>query len=290
MNTKFATIYIALMLLFIPVSGFGLGQADIAVFDITVDNECYWTATMKNVGTTQLPVTATDQYYGSSIAMKLNNTNIGGTRFGQEVKMPGSVGYFTFKGSLNPEGQIKGTQTVEIEFLTNGSYNDINLANNKLSKTFTCTPSPVPKPDLAITLVDFTADCRPHIRVVNQGNAQLKDYMFTMIYLQRKLDNLGAGQLYLKQIDPAGQLKMPNGSAEWIDSADYKPEQVIEYSMTANSAIEDSNFNNNWASATLPDRCKASTTPVKISPTINRTLPQGINRDVIPQGKRPPLP
>jgi hypothetical protein len=287
MNTKFAGICVALMLFFIPVSGFALGKADIAIFDLTIDNECYWTITVKNVGTTPLPVTATDQHYGASIAI----TNVGGWRFGEEVKLPGSVGYFTLKGGNSLKAQINGTQALEVTFNTNGSYEDINLANNKLIKTFTCTPPPVPKPDLAITLVDFTADCRPHVRVVNQGNAPVKDYDFNVYYLQRKLDNLQAGQLYLRQMDQYGQLKMPNGSAEWTDTSDYTPEQVIEYSLSASGiAVVDSNFNNNKASATLPDRCKSSTTPVKISPAINRTLQQGINRDVIPSGKRPALP
>jgi hypothetical protein len=287
MNIKFAGICVALMLFFIPESTFALGQADIAVFDITVDDECYWTIAIKNVGATQLPVTATDRYYGSLIAI----TNVGGWRFGEKVKMPGSVDNFTLKGTNSLMAQINGTQALEVTFDTNNTYEDINLTNNKLSKTFTCTPPPAPKPDIAITLLDFTADCRPHVRVVNQGNAPVKDYDFNVYYLQRKLDNLQAGQLYLRQMDPSGQLKMPNGSAEWTDTSDYTPEQVIEYSLSASGiAIVDSNFNNNWASATLPDRCKSSTTPVKKLPPVNRTLPQGINKDVIPSGKRPPLP
>jgi hypothetical protein len=287
MKIKFAGICVALMLFFIPASTFAIGKADIAVFDLTIDNECYWTIAIKNVGATQLPVTATDQYNGASIQIKLGNTNVGFWRFGEEVKMPGSVGYFTLKTSLNPQAQINGTQALEVTFNTNNTYEDINPANNKLIKTFSCTPPPAPKPDLAITLLDFTADCRPHIRVVNQGNAPVDNYAFSVYYFQRKIDGLAAGQLYLRQIDPTGNLKMPNGSAEWTDTADYKPEQVIEYSLGSPTVIVDSNFNNNWARANLPERCKMSTTPVKRSPTINRTLPQEINRDIIPQGKRP---
>jgi hypothetical protein len=105
MNTKFAGIWVALMLFFIPASTFALGQADIAVFDITVDNECYWTIAIKNVGTTQLPVTALDPLYGPALNIKLDNAIVGGWRFGQEVKIPGSVGYFTLKGGNSLKAQ-----------------------------------------------------------------------------------------------------------------------------------------------------------------------------------------
>jgi hypothetical protein len=238
-------------LLLTPVTGHALGQADIAVLDLAVDSNCNWIVTLKNVGTTELPVTAFDQYYGTSIQILKNGAPSSGWRFSSGLKTPGSVVQFTLSPNNAPAAVVSGTITLGAIFQPNGSYEDTNPANNTMSKVLACTPLPRPQPDLAITSLDFTPDCRPHIAVKNIGTAAVPDSTFRQVYLQRRLDAVPAGRLYLQ-----GGCGAPQGTCEFIDGAEYVPQNAIQYDIGTSVWLDESNGTNNSATASLPQRCK----------------------------------
>lgn len=267
------TMCIVAALFILPLTSHALGKADIAVIDISVNSNCNWVITMKNVGTTQLPPTATDQYNGASISVSLDGVGIGAWRFGSGLEMPGSVA----SESGSNTKQISGTVTVGAKFSTNGSYEDTNLANNTLSKVLTCTPPYRPMPDLSITSLDFTSDCRPRVKVANLGDAAVSDWYFQRIYLQRRMDNVPAGQLYIKAMTPLGGCKVPQGTCEWIDGIEYVPQGTIRYDIAISGVVmEDRNLNNNSATISLPDRCKPGAALKKVQPQIKGPLPPPI--------------
>ncbi len=269
MTPRIVCICLAAVLFLMPLTSHALGQADIAITDITVNSNCNWIITVKNVGTTELPVTALDQYYGTSIQILKNGSPSSGWRFGSEVKMPGSVAQFTLSPSNAESAQVNGTVTLGAVFQANGSYQDTNPANNTLSKVLTCTPPPRSQPDLTITSLNFTPDCRAHITVKNIGTAALPDAVFSRVYLQRKMDNVPAGQVYLKNMTPSGGCKPSQGTCEYTDSADYVPQQSIQYAITASGVwVEESNYNNNSATVNLPDRCKPGAALKRVQPQL----------------------
>jgi hypothetical protein len=260
---KLRTLGIAVfaVLILMPFTSYGLGKADIAVIDVGVDSKCNWVVTMQNVGNTQLPPTAMDQYYGAAIQIKINGANDSGWSFGSPLKMPGSIATYS-KGA-----PINGTVTLGATYEANGSYEDTNLSNNTLSKVVSCTPPPKPQPDLTITSLDFTPDCRPHIKMANIGSIPVSDWYYQRIYLQRRMDNVPAGQLYIKTISPNGVLKQVQGTADFIDSADYVPQSTLRYNIDISGVVlDDANSNNDSATVNLPDRCKPGANLKKVLP------------------------
>jgi hypothetical protein len=262
---KSAAIYLFIVVLLLPITVHAAGgKADIAVTDITVDSDCYVVATFKNVGTTPLPASAMDSYLGASIKFKFDGKDKGfygiGTVNGNQLKQPGSIFSFTRRAS-----RISGTVQVDAIFEVNNSYEDMNPANNTLRKSVTCAPK---LPDLKITPLDFTGDCRPRIKVENVGTGPVADldYMHNA-YLQRMIDGAPGGQLYLQTIDPAKKLKSPGASVEWIDGKEYIPQKSIEY--TIKRVNEESDTTNNSAMAGIPDRCKKPA-PIKVPATLQK--------------------
>lgn len=261
-------LFIAMALLPITVHAAG-SKADIAVTDITVDSDCYVVATFKNVGTAPLPASAMDTYLGASFKFRFDGKDKAeyaiGTEMGNKLKKPGDTYSYTCKAS-----RINGTVQVDAIFNTHNSYEELTPANNTLHKPVTCAPK---LPDLKITSLDFTSDCRPRIKVENVGTGPVaeSDYKH-MAYLQRMIDSAPGGQLYLQTVDPAKKLKSPGASVEWTDGKEYLPLQTIEY--TIKRVKEESDTTNNTTKATLPDHCK-KLAPMKVPAAIKkRPVPQ----------------
>jgi hypothetical protein len=287
MTPRIICICLAAVLSLLPFTAYALGQADIAITDITVNSNCNWIITVKNVGTTELPVTALDQYYGTGIQIQKNGVDSSGWRFGSAVKMPGSVAQFTLSPSNADSAQVNGTVTLGAIFKPNGSYEDTNPANNSLSKILTCTPPPRSQPDLVITSLDFTPDCRARIVVKNIGTLAVPDHVFQRLYLQRKLDNVPAGQVYLYSMTPNGGCKIPQGSSEFTDYAEYVPQQTIQYTITASGIwFDESNSNNNSATVNLPDRCKPGAALKRVQPQYKGPVQRPIETPLKP-GQKP---
>ncbi|MBL0226615.1 MAG: hypothetical protein IPQ16_13890 [Geobacteraceae bacterium] len=267
---KPSVINLFVVALLLPITVYAAGnKADIAVTDITADSDCYVVATFKNVGTTPLPASAMDNYLGASFKFKFDGKDKAeysiGTEKGNKLKQPGDTYSYTCKAS-----RISGTVQVDAIFNTHNSYEELNPSNNTLQKPVTCAPK---LPDLKITSLDFTSDCRPRIKVENVGTGPLSDsdYMHNT-YLQRMIDSAPGGQLYLQAIDPAKKLKSPGASVEWIDAKEFLPQQSIEY--TIKRVKEESDTTNNTAKASLPDQCR-KLTPIKVPDLIKkRPAPQ----------------
>jgi hypothetical protein len=263
MKSSAIHLFIAVLLLPITVLAAG-GKADIAVTDITVDSDCYVVATFKNVGSTPLPASAMDSFLGASFKFKYDGKDKAeygiGTGMGNKLKQPGSSYSYTCKAS-----RISGTVQVDAIFNIDNSYEELNPANNTLRKSITCTPK---LPDLKITSLDFTGDCRPLIKVENIGTGPVAelDYMHNA-YLQRMIDGAPGGQLYLQTIDPTKKLKSPGASIEWIDGKEYIPQGSIEY--TIKKVNEESDTTNNTAKAGIPVRCK-KLAPIKVPTALQK--------------------
>lgn len=264
---KSAAIHLIIIVLLLPIAVHAAGgKADIAVTDISVDSDCYVVATFKNVGSTPLPASAMDSYLGASFKFIFNGKDKAeygiGTEMGNQLKQPGSTYSYKCKAS-----RISGTVQVDAIFKVDNSYEDMNPANNTLRKSVTCAPK---LPDLKITSVDFTSDCRPRIEVENVGTGPVADNDYKQnAYLQRMIDGAPGGQLYLQTIDPTKKLRSPGASVEWTESKEYLPQGTIEY--TIKRVNEESDTTNNMASAALPDRCKKAV-PMKV-PAVLRKKP-----------------
>lgn len=249
---KSCAIHLLIAVLLLPITALAAGtKADIAVTDITVDSDCYVVATFKNVGTTPLPASAMDSFLGARFKFKFDGKSEAeysiGPELGKKLKEPGSTYSYTCKSS-----RISGTVQVDAIFNVHNSYEELTPANNTLHKAVTCAPK---LPDLKVTSIDFTSDCRPLIRLENAGTGPVSDWDYKHnAYLQRMIDGAPGGQLYLQTIDPAKKLKSPGASVEWTDGKEYIPQQTIEY--TIKKVTEESDKTNNTAQASLPDRCK----------------------------------
>lgn len=262
---KSAAIYLFIVGLLLPITVHAAGgRADIAVTDITVDSDCYVVATFKNVGSTPLPPSAMDSFLGASFKFKFDGKDEAeygiGTEMGNMLKQPGSTYSYTCKAS-----RISGTVQVDAIFNVHNSYEEMNPANNTLRKSVTCAPK---LPDLKITSLDFTNDCRPRIKVENVGTGPVADNDYKHnAYLQRMIDSAPGGQLYLQTIDPTKKLKSPGASVEWTDGKEYLPQETIEY--TIKRINEESDTTNNTARASLPDRCKKPV-PMKVPASLRK--------------------
>lgn len=239
------------------------GKADIAITDMTVNSDCNIVLSLKNVGSTTLPLSADDPGHGTGIQLYKGTSPHGGYRVWPNPRQPGST-----TTSTSPI-KINGTETITAEFNSFGAYVDTNPADNKITKTLTCTPPVVPKADIAITSVEFTQDCRPLVRLANVGNAPLPDYQLKNIGIQRVVDNLPTGIIHLVTIVGYTNLIQPQGSVPLIDGKEYLPQNSIGYSVFATqSTFADADYNNNKKTVKLPDRCKAGSPlfPRSVSP------------------------
>ena len=83
------------------------------------------------------------------------------------------------------------------------------------------------------------------------------------------MDGMAAGQLMISQVDPSGKLRSPQGTAEWIEGAEYKPKSTIGYAFATTNriVIPDTNYSNNSATVNLPQRCKTPANVGSVKPS-----------------------
>ncbi|MHB8111354.1 MAG: hypothetical protein ACYDHW_15120 [Syntrophorhabdaceae bacterium] len=237
---------ICIIMAFVLLPGFCPAQSrpDLAVTDITVDAQCYVYITVKNLTSTPLPPQAMDQGYGVHVAVQHNGVAAGGWSLTIATPQPGNV-FFLRNGRIN--GTVNYTATIN----TNNTYVDGNLNNNSLTKTLTCKQVFA---DPSITGVDFTADCRPIIRLKNLGDGPMTDQDYYATYLNRIMDGVPAGQLRMGAINPAGAMRSPQGAMEYIEGKECLPKSTLRYQLVT---PKDTNVNNNTFGVNVPDRCKA---------------------------------
>ncbi len=249
---------------------------DLAVTNLSVDNECRVVVTLKNNGPDELPMTAYDQFQGPSVAFKKNGAPFGGWRLvsvdsARALKRPGGTVTWT-RGELKFQGSASVSATIQSNL-----QGDTNAGNNSMTRTLSCTPS---LPDLAITGISFTRDCRAVVTIRNLGKAPVPNPAFVGggAYLQRYLDNVPGGSVFLSQVDPGKSSQPPGGTRQFTDSADYKAKSVVKYQLMRLG--QEMNTANNVKQANVPLQCRAPS-GTHSSPT--RTLP---TRPLAPTLKR----
>jgi len=250
---------------------------DLAVTNLSVDNDCRVVVTLRNNGPDELPLTAYDQFQGPSVAFKKNGMPFGGWRLvsvdsGRALKRAGGSVTWT-RGELKFQGSASVTATIQSNL-----QGDTNAGNNSMTRDLSCSPA---LPDLAITRIDFTRDCRAVVTIRNLGKAPLPNTVFVGggAYLQRYLDNVPGGSVYLSQVDPGKSSQPPGGTRRFTDGADYKAKSVMKYQLVRLG--QEMSTANNVKQANVPPQCRTPSGGPRPAPS--RPLP---TRPLTPSLKR----
>ncbi len=242
---------------------------DLAVTNLAVDSECRVVVTLKNNGPDALPMTAYDQFQGPSVAFRKNGSAFGGWRLvavdpGHKLKQPGGTVTWT-RGELKFQGSANVSATIQSNL-----QGDTDSSNNTMSRSLSCSPT---LPDLAITGISFTRDCRAVVTISNLGKAPVPNTAFASggAYLQRYLDNIPGGSVFLSQVDPGKSSRAPGGKRSFTDSADYRARNVVKYQLMRLG--QEANTSNNAMQVNVPLKCRG---PSRIKRPIRvRKLPTG---------------
>lgn len=250
-------------------------KVDLAITGLSVDENCRVVVTLKNNGPDELPITAYDQFQGPSVTFKKNGAPFGGWRLiavdpSRVLKQPGGTLNWT-RGELKFQGSATVSATVDGSNL----LTETQEANNTSSKTLSCNPS---LPDLAITGIAFTRDCRAVVTLRNLGKAPVSDAAFIGggAYLQRYLDNVPGGSVFLSQVDPAKATRVPGGTHQFTDSAEYKAKTVVKYQLMRLG--QEANTANNARQVNLPLQCRSGTGGKHTPSPLRRPAPSRLIR------------
>jgi hypothetical protein len=242
---------------------------DLTITDLTVDDQCRVVVTIKNNGPGPLPISAYDQRLGPSVQFYKDNKPFGGWSLssadpGRKLKIPGNSVAWT-RGELKFRGQAEVRVVVNKE----NTFAESDEANNSLTKTLTCAPK---LPDLAITGIDFTSDCRAKILFQNLGDVEAPDSLFIggYAYVQRYIDDSPGGHVFLNVVDPQKTLKKPGASREWIDGPEFKAKKRVKYTLMRVGQEKDEA--NNLKQVDVPARCQSRESAPSSTDTIKVPL------------------
>lgn len=204
---------------------------DLVVSQVEIDSECRLQITVTNQGAGPLQASAYQAPGGASVAFFKDGVSFGG--WGLETIDPQRVlanpgGTVTW---LRPAPKLVGT--AQIRVMADAHRNVVaesDETNNSLTRSFSCTPT---LPDLRISQISFTSDCRAVIHLDNAGDADLPDNVFRNegAYVQRYLDGELTGRIMLGPIDPNRALQPPGGSLQWTDGAQYRASSTMKYRL-----------------------------------------------------------
>jgi len=256
------------------------GPPDLVVTDMQVNSDCYVVVTVKNQGG-PLPVGATPtlQFYSGTAPA-------GGWTVSSWELQPGRTLQWT-----RPNPRIIGTLPYRVVASPGTGVTDAQPSNNTLDRTLTCTPK---LPDLKVTAVDFTPDCRTRVRLMNAGDAEVPDVLFTVGYgarLDRSLDDRPADGVWLAMIDPHKQLKAPGGSLEWVDYPQFRATAKVKFTLAG--LREEKDATNNAGQVSVPAACTQAS---PASPALKRAAPYApavrsqVPRPMAPVGPQVPSP
>lgn len=252
---------LATALLAATLPALALESADIAITDVTIDNECRAVLTLRNAGSTPLPASAYDQYAGAAIQFWLGTPadDWGGKKLSvsdaQRALVPanGSVQVTSLK-------KVVGTMHIGATIKPNDAYTDTNAANNSLGKTLTCNSGVA---DLSIVAVEFDGSCKPVVTWRNSGTGPLPDnsYVGANIYAQRHVDGAPGGQVFLKVVDKQKVLQPAGGQFAIHDTLETRPKSTLAYALKG--LPDGNNPANDRMEVQVPDGCKpgAAKTP-----------------------------
>jgi hypothetical protein len=229
---------------------------DLVITDISIDSECRLAVTVQNAGKGALPRSAYQEPGGASISFFKDNASFGGWGIStidpqQQLKNPGASVTW-----LRPSPKISGTAMIRVAAdEPRNVVAESNEGNNSLSRNFTCTPT---LPDVRISQVNFTSDCRAQLVMENIGDAPLPNSVLTSSggYLQRYLDGELAGQVRLDLLDPAAAMQPPGGVKTWTDGSQYRASNSVKYQLR--KLGQEWNSANNTFEAPVPSRCQVA--------------------------------
>ena len=115
-------------------------------------------------------------------------------------------------------------------------------------------PQKVALPDMAITRLGFTKECRVVIRIENKGAPLSKNiYRSGGVYLQRFEDGKRTRSMPIARLDPNKALLTGRGIG-WTDSQPVKARKELRYALVG--VGKDANPGNNQARTAIPPNCQ----------------------------------
>lgn len=242
---------------------------DLVVTDIAVNAECRPVVTLRNQGSGSLLPPAEYGPTGITVQFIKGDAGFGGWGLlGAEieaVRTPGGTLTKTFPPLI--EGDVEIGVIVD----STNKVSENNEANNTLTRPLSCAP---PLPDLAVTDIRFTDDCRTVVSLANLGDAPLPDGIYGPLgsplgqwsWIERSFDDgvseVGATTT-LKFVDPTRGLQPPGGTLEWTDTGSERAGTRVRYqwkvSTTLHASLREKHLNvsNNVHEATPAARCLA---------------------------------
>ena len=256
---------------------------DLVVSDVALDNDCHLVVTLRNDGPGPMPQSAYDPLRSPSINFYKDGAAFGGWSLNsldpnQALMNPGGTVSWTRQTPA-----LQGSMSIRVNIDAAHELAESNEGNNDFTKTLACgesTPTPTPAqalPDLAITRVSYTRDCRPAVRLENLGDAPLADSAYQAtggIRLERYVDNKPAGFVSLLSIDPGRSLRSLHHPKVWIDDSRLKAGRNVRYQLT--DLGEEKNTANNAGEVSVPRRCSAAITAPSLPPPVERPLIQRV--------------
>lgn len=241
---------------------------DLVVTDIAVNAECRPVVTLRNQGSGSLLSPADYGPTGISVQFIKGDAGFGGWGLLgadiEAIRAPGGTLTKTFPPLI--EGDVE----IGVIIDSGNKVSESNEANNTLTRPLSCA---APLPDLAVTDIRFTDDCRTIVSLANLGDAPLPDGIYGPLgsplgqwsWIERSFDGVVSevGATTLKHIDPTRQLQAPGGSLEWTDTGSERAGEHVRYhwkvSTTLHASLREkhSSVANNVREATPPTRCLA---------------------------------
>lgn len=228
---------------------------DLVVTSLSVNNDCLVVVTMKNQGPGSLSPTAYQT--GSSPALQLFKDNqpfgawsLAGLDPGRILQQPGGTITWT-----RPSSKIVGSVTVRAQIDVSNVVTEADEANNELTSQLTCNPA---LPDLAVTQITFSTDCRSQVQLTNLGDASLPDSIFSSggAFVVRYVDGVGKGWIPLGVIDPGKSLKNPGGTVTWTDQPEHMGAAKVRFRI--NKAGQEKSTANNDKEVPVPQQCQVA--------------------------------
>jgi len=230
-------------------------QPDLIITNLAVNRQCQLVVTLQNQGNGPLP-DSTNQP-GGGPALQLYK---GGQPFEGRTLYGSSLGGLKNRGGTlswtSPGDKITGFVSIGATIDALNIIRESNESNNSLTKTLTCNP---PLPDLAITNIRFTPDCRTQVHIQNIGDAPAPDNIYNLmsgVYLIRTVNGVDKGWMRLSAVDPRKQTQPTGGSHTWVDSPDFKATRTIKF--TISGGWQEKSTINNQKQVDVPAECSAN--------------------------------
>jgi hypothetical protein len=265
--------------------------SDLAIVDITLNQECFVVVTVKNNGPGAVPDKVWTDHAPDSCAVYLH---INGKKWGGQSIW----GFDAAKGLKNPGGtatmtsnlKVTGTATIEAEVDHTHKVRETNESNNVMKKEVTCRaitavqPGVVAQleklPDLTVEDITLNKECFVVVTVKNNGPGAVPDAVWTehtpdssSVYLYINGKKWGGETIW--HFDTAKNLKNPGGTATMTSNLKVTGAATIEADIDLTHKVKETDEKNNAMKKELTCKTSATTQPgVVVQPGVT-TQPVG---------------